>query len=267
MIALSIAIGLQSLFSTEGFQATIQNNKLHTTLSHNYNLFRSENPSLLSHQRFSTRQWASLNKENIVPNSNIESEPEQNKSTPFYKLPKAACRIYAAYVKRLWKETDVAAREKVADDKVRGSIRGMQHILVHAKEYAEFDEATNESQQKLMAACEEMLEALPKREPPKKVNKKKKQEDLEMTTEVVMTSGEVVAPKKKKGQRSILFGALMGLSVALWVFSGSYLFTGIFCSMTILGQLEYYRMVMNTGVYPARRISVIGAASMFLTVS
>lgn len=268
MIALSIAIVLQSSFSTEGFQATTQNNRLHTTLSHNYNLIRSENPTLLSHQRFSTRQWASLDKENIVPSSNTESEPEQKKSTPFYKLPKAACRIYAAYVKRLWKETDVAAREKVADDKVRGSIREMQHILVHAKEYAEFDEATNESQQKLMAACEEMLEALPKREPPKKVNKKKKkQEDLEMTTEVVMTSGEVVAPKKKKGQRSILFGALMGLSVALWVFSGSYLFTGIFCSMTILGQLEYYRMVMNTGVYPARRISVIGAASMFLTVS
>jgi hypothetical protein len=37
--------------------------------------------------------------------------------------------------------------------------------------------------------------------------------------------------------------------------------------MTILGQLEYYRMVMNTGVYAARRISVVGASSMFLTVS
>jgi hypothetical protein len=35
--------------------------------------------------------------------------------------------------------------------------------------------------------------------------------------------------------------------------------------MTILGQLEYYRMVMSTGVYPARRISVVGACSMFLT--
>jgi hypothetical protein len=28
-----------------------------------------------------------------------------------------------------------------------------------------------------------------------------------------------------------------------------------------------YRMVINTGVYPARKISVVGACSMFLTVS
>ena len=76
---------------------------------------------------------------------------------------------------------------------------------------------------------------------------------------------EAAAPKKK--QRSILFGALMGLAVACWVFSGNYVFTGLFCLMTILGQLEYYRMIMNTGVYPARRISVIGASSMFLTAS
>jgi hypothetical protein len=73
-------------------------------------------------------------------------------------------------------------------------------------------------------------------------------------------------PEKKK-QRSILFGAIMGAVVAAWVFSGNYIFTGVFCLMTILGQLEYYRMVMSTGVFPARRISVIGATSMFITVS
>ncbi|KAG7339579.1 phosphatidate cytidylyltransferase [Nitzschia inconspicua] len=74
--------------------------------------------------------------------------------------------------------------------------------------------------------------------------------------------------KKKKQQpqhRSILFGAVMGAAVACWVFSGNYVFTGLFCLMTILGQLEYYRMVMNTGVFPARRISVVGATSMFVT--
>mmetsp|Transcript_37569 Transcript_37569/g.91151 ORF Transcript_37569/g.91151 Transcript_37569/m.91151 type:complete len:519 (+) Transcript_37569:3095-4651(+) len=265
MIALSIVIILQSSLTTEGFQATIQNNRLHTTPSHNYNVIGPEVSSIPSHQRFSTRQWASVDKENIAPSSEIEPEPEKKGKTPFYKLPKAACRIYASYVKRLWKETDVAARERVAGDKVRGSIREMQNILVHAKEYTEFDDATYESQQKLLTACEEMLEALPKREPPKK---KKKQEDKEMTTELVSENGEApeaAAPKKKKGHRSILFGGLMGLAVALWVFSGNYIFTGLFCSMTILGQLEYYRMVMNTGVYPARRISVIGGASMFLT--
>jgi CDP-diglyceride synthetase len=56
----------------------------------------------------------------------------------------------------------------------------------------------------------------------------------------------------------------MGLAVTCWVFSGNYIFTGLFTLVTALGQLEYYRMVMNTGVFPARRISVIGACSMFL---
>mmetsp|Transcript_5829 Transcript_5829/g.16357 ORF Transcript_5829/g.16357 Transcript_5829/m.16357 type:complete len:613 (+) Transcript_5829:1462-3300(+) len=71
------------------------------------------------------------------------------------------------------------------------------------------------------------------------------------------------APKKKR--RSIWFGAMMGAVVACWVFSGNYVFTGLFSLMTVLGQLEYYRMVINTGVYPARRISVVGACSMFWT--
>lgn len=81
-----------------------------------------------------------------------------------------------------------------------------------------------------------------------------------------MGAAAAAAAPKKKQQRSILFGAVMGAVVACWVFSGNYLFTGLFCLMTILGQLEYYRMVMSTGVFPARRISVIGATSMFVTV-
>lgn len=57
----------------------------------------------------------------------------------------------------------------------------------------------------------------------------------------------------------------MGAVVALWVFSGNYLYTGLFTLLTVLGQLEYYRMVMQTGVFPARKISVVGACSMFVT--
>ena len=101
------------------------------------------------------------------------------------------------------------------------------------------------------------------------------QEMKTKSTALATRSGEVVSeasssflekkPKKKRGRRSILFGALMGVVVACWVFSGNYIFTGLFTLMTILGQLEYYRMVINTGVYPARRISIVGASSMFLT--
>ena len=59
----------------------------------------------------------------------------------------------------------------------------------------------------------------------------------------------------------------MGLVVAAWVYSGNYLFTSLFTLMTALGQLEYYRTVMAAGIYPARRISVVGACAMFVTAS
>ena len=84
--------------------------------------------------------------------------------------------------------------------------------------------------------------------------------------DISTSTGTGVDAAKKKPRRSIMLGVIMGLAVACWVFSGNYVFTALFTLMTILGQLEYYRMIMRTGVYPARRISVIGASSMFLTV-
>jgi len=97
----------------------------------------------------------------------------------------------------------------------------------------------------------------------------KSSEDDAASKQVAKVDASKAALKKKadggKPRRSILFGAAMGALVAGWVFSGNYVFTGMFTLMTILGQLEYYRMVMNTGVYPARRISVVGACSMFVT--
>ena len=85
------------------------------------------------------------------------------------------------------------------------------------------------------------------------------------TTEVENKQNDKKVTKKRKPRRSILFGATMGAIVACWVFSGNYIFTALFTLMTLVGQLEYYRMVMNTGIYPARRISVFGACAMFVT--
>mmetsp|Transcript_2203 Transcript_2203/g.3381 ORF Transcript_2203/g.3381 Transcript_2203/m.3381 type:complete len:582 (+) Transcript_2203:111-1856(+) len=85
-------------------------------------------------------------------------------------------------------------------------------------------------------------------------------------TEVATTEpSSSITPKRKKPRRSILFGAAMGSVVACWVFSGNFIFTALFTLMTILGQLEFYRMAMNAGIYPARRISVCGACAMFIT--
>lgn len=176
---------------------------------------------------------------------------KKREALAIHKLPKAAYRIYVSYVRQLWRETDPAARTVVANDKIRGAIRNMQHILT-CNEYTVLSDDGQKSLNDLMKACDKMLSTLSPEPTP------------ENTVENLATGGDAA---KKKPRRSIMLGVLMGIGVAGWVFSGNYLFTALFTLMTILGQLEYYRMIMRTGVYPARRISVIGASSMFLTVS
>jgi hypothetical protein len=216
-----------------------------------------------------------------------------------YTLPRTAYRIYKNYAKQLWTDTNTSARRKIANDKTRQAIRDVQHILQRSNEYAGRDGGDNyESNMKarndLLAACDQMLSTLPQdeledtvadgshsivsledgkedRDKPKVIASEALSPEklsIERTTTATAktTNSTAVSTLKKKPRRSIMFGAIMGAVVALWVFSGNYIFTGLFCLMTILGQLEYYRMVMNTGVFPARRISVIGATSMFLTV-
>lgn len=268
------------------------------------------------------------------PNNNNHNDDEKSSSTPFqqfYRLPKTAYRIYTSYVRQLWRDTNTNARTRIANDKVRASVRDLQHLLRQSDEYnydnfdhrnsnnGEDEDSLIQAQRQLLRACDVMLAALPQEEEEENgdetLSENGKSLDLDATTMTrvsisdansiasvtdqaametangtPMTSNNestqvalipvaaatttnkndddddttAVAPKKK--QRSILFGAVMGAVVAAWVFSGNYIFTGVFCLMTILGQLEYYRMVMSTGVFPARRISVVGATSMFVTV-
>jgi len=135
---------------------------------------------------------------------------------------------------------------------------------MQGEEYMDFaeDDETQCARQKLLGACHDMLNVLQRAEKQRALLAKGD------TASVAHGSVEQIESKPvvKSASRSVLFGAAMGLVVACWVFSGNWIFTGVFTLMTILGQLEYYRMVMNTGIYPARRISLIGASSMFLTV-
>ena len=198
-------------------------------------------------------------------NEHTERGSKRKKMKKFYRLPSRAYHIYTDYAKRLWTETNTDARAKIANDKVRGAIRNMCHIL-KSDEYTHFSNGSVDARDKLLIACDDMMDTLPA--------------DTAPTPEATNTSNAAVALEttkqadaaaatqgKQKNHRSILFGALMGAAVACWVFSGNYVFTGLFGLMTILGQLEYYRMVMSTSVYPARVISVAGAVSCFFTVS
>lgn len=226
----------------------------------------------------SSRHWATIEEIPTMDDAADTTTPstikKQKRIVSLYQLPRTAYRVYTSYAKRLWTETNVSARTRIANDKVRGAIRGMQQTLL-SNEYSHLSDSTSsDARLNLLRACEEMLQVLPPADG---------DENTHASTEIAIQDGGTslthhigqgdkksrssTPTKKKKKHRSILFGALMGAAVACWVFSGNYVFTGLFCLMTIVGQLEYYRMVMNTGVYPARRISVIGASSMFVTVS
>lgn len=184
----------------------------------------------------------------------------------FTYIPRKVSHIYREYFSRLWKETDVTSRRQVAKEKAVQSIRQVQNIFRNQEEYADISKVSQLDRQNLLDACDSILKDSERAE-----ELKETVAEAENITEAIAAVAEAakeeaaVGPKKKKG-RSVLFGAAMGAVVAAWVFSGNYVFTAIFTGMTILGQLEYYRMVMKTGVFPTRRLSVIGAASMFLTV-
>ena len=188
-------------------------------------------------------------------------------------VPKLLMDVYINYITKLWKQTDPEEREKVAAKQALSAIQRVKHIM-EGEEYIDLShvndndtlddiDARIQAKDELLAACAKMLECMEKAEmqaPAMEIN------DME-AKETAETDKAISAPKKKKNSRSVLFGAAMGAMVAFWVFSGNFVFTTLFTLMTALGQLEYYRMVMNTGIYPARRISVLGACSMFITVS
>jgi uncharacterized membrane protein len=178
---------------------------------------------------------------------------------------KQAYRIYTGYATKLWRETDPSERSKIANDRVAQTVRDMQQVLTSEHEtICSDDEECVEASKKLLKACEYMLS---KMEESEKIEAQKTEASTAIASIDANDKKSKSPPsKKEKKQRSILFGAIMGAVVACWVFSGNWIFTGLFCLLTILGQLEYYRMIMNTGVFPARRISVIGATSMFVTV-
>ena len=199
-----------------------------------------------------------------------QKEPRQKKRN----LPRKIARIYTDYAKRLWSETSPEARRIIAKNRVANTLRQAQHLIENEKNLDHSD-IPLEDRTVLVEACDSVLKSMEKasQEEERRAKALEAQAVEEVNGGSASGSSKIngdanqtgVSNAPKRARRSITFGALMGLAVACMVFSGNYIFTGLFMLMTVLGQLEYYRMVINTGVYPARRISVIGASFMFLT--
>jgi len=173
---------------------------------------------------------------------------------------------------KLFSETDPKERKKLNGVPSIRAIKRVQDLIENDEFDFEKSQASDDSEQyrkakkSLLEGCHLMLEYLQDHPDENDVIDVDKPELVARLEDIAPIASDQSTPvKKKKKQRSIMFGAAMGGVVAAWVFSGNYIFTGLFAAMTVLGQLEYYRMVMNAGIYPARRISVLGAAAMFVT--
>ncbi|KAL7506019.1 hypothetical protein ACHAXN_003374 [Cyclotella atomus] len=220
-----------------------------------------------------------------------------NPDTPRSNILSKAYHLYIDYFDKLWAETDVTRRKKVEKQKAVDAVIQVRDLI----EGTDYFDVGDDVKFRMANACDVLLDEL---DSPKKAEKKlklkvmgevdiskpvatfsrvngpKKGEDgvestelsaalagdlPDTTTAVAIAGSQTPMKKEKKKGRSVLFGATMGLIVAGWVYSGNYIFTTLFTLMTALGQLEYYRMVMNKGIYPARRISVLGACATFVT--
>lgn len=248
---------------------------------------RRNNPLLLERttccRSLSTDETSEVHSDTTAIKTNINRDKKR-------LVPQKIFKTYVNYMTKLWRQTDPEEREKVAAQQALSAIKRVKHIM-EGEEYVDvshvYDSDTLEDvesritvRDELLSACNKMLECLEKvkiqapamMDVGSEQNNAVDESSKETSSSVSIINGTTTkdsAPskKKKKKSRSILFGATMGAITACWVFSGNFVFTTLFTLMTALGQLEYYRMVMKTGVYPARRISVLGACSMFVTVS
>lgn len=236
------------------------------------------------------------NSNNDVESSSSEEEEKHMMSTH------NPMKIYVEYLTRLWKETSTTARQAIAKNRAKDSIRKVQQIFSSQEYLDEAAESTMdavEARGMVLNSCRAMLKALNNNGANDKTNIETIQnEGLDVidshvngsqthqnnlaasvataeiaTEESTLTStsshsvavaqavkpeettlssdensvtikkeggaeGSTVVPAKKKKSRSIMFGAAMGAVVACWVFSGNYIFTGLFTLMTILGQVS-----------------------------
>lgn len=62
-------------------------------------------------------------------------------------------------------------------------------------------------------------------------------------------------------------GCALGLVVSCWIFSSPALHVAVFCAMGILAQQEYYEMAQGRGLFPARKLSMVGSLVMYLAAA
>jgi hypothetical protein len=150
---------------------------------------------------------------------------DQNRSH-LYRL----VHIYTDYVKRLWVDTNPENRKRIANDKAATLIRQVQKI-VKEDDYIEFSDVSDEAREQLVTAFDTWLKAVSKStsapaDTAEAITSLDNSAISALDTSVVageVTAGDiesksaVAKSEPKKKQRSVMFGAAIGLAVAGWV--------------------------------------------------
>ncbi|CAM9253628.1 unnamed protein product, partial [Chrysoparadoxa australica] len=197
-------------------------------------------------------------------------------STEEFKLEEHAGPIeaYWEYINWLWRVTsnyslDDAAGSAGLTERVLGVVTTMESLDRDAGaklRQSELSEAFEEA----LSATERLKRHALKRKASRDA-KKAKRNQLKDSFQMIDaapagqgTAPEVVAspPLSPLGKR-LRTGFAMAFAVTAWIFSGNWAFTSLFLLQSLLGQLEYYRMAMQRGHLPARKISAVASVLLF----
>jgi len=69
---------------------------------------------------------------------------------------------------------------------------------------------------------------------------------------------------KRQLRRRVFTGCMLGATVSLWIFSGTWSFLAVFAWMAVVAQNEYYYMARQNGVYPTWKLGLLGSISMYI---
>ncbi|CAB1096652.1 unnamed protein product [Ectocarpus sp. CCAP 1310/34] len=173
--------------------------------------------------------------------------------------PFRAVLLYLDYVRWLWDVTDKARLDReqpqgVVSEKVKTVISGIEELRRDAG--VSLTESSIRPQFEALVSSSDALK------------KELASAQIMPVQSATASGGSASSPAPPKGILSTLTkrvrtGVLMAAVATVWIFSGNWFFSVGFALQALLAQLEYYRMAMQKGVKPARRISAVATVLLY----
>jgi hypothetical protein len=108
--------------------------------------------------------------------------------------------------------------------------------------------------EELRVSCDKLSAAL---------DRNAEHEARSQASSMAVTKGSRWCKTRSELAKRLLTGWALGGAVTVWIFSGNHGYALGLYLLALLAQLEYYRSVISTGVYPARRIGLVSTTAMY----